>query len=249
LIVYTVNADTELGGQITENRTLTVTESPYWVTEDVTVTPGVTLTIEAGVTIEFIGDTSLIIEGSLSAIGTSQNYILFTAQDQRQSWNTILFRGREVESFLIQYAIIREARYGITISSDNSENVLIEDCEIHSNSEGGIRIVENNLLVIRNNIIRDNKVGIVTDADEHYSVEISNNLITSNEKDGISFSSSIKIRYDNDWDLILFSNTISNNGENGISFNINPKWRTYLINLFSYFFYWCNYRYNYICLF
>ena len=63
---------------ITADTTWTVTASPYRVTCDVLVPAGVTLTVEAGVTVQFEhSDDDLLIAGKLQAAGTENDPIRF----------------------------------------------------------------------------------------------------------------------------------------------------------------------------
>jgi hypothetical protein len=62
-------ASTEISGLINSNMTLTKTGGPYLLTGPVTVSNGVTLTIQAGTSI-LLGSNYLLVNGTLTAIGT-----------------------------------------------------------------------------------------------------------------------------------------------------------------------------------
>ena len=72
-------ADTEVGGNITENMVWTKANSHYIVTSTVQVLEGVKLTTERGVTIKFNQDTELNVGGELIAVGTEVELITFTS--------------------------------------------------------------------------------------------------------------------------------------------------------------------------
>ena len=83
------------GGELNSDTTWSKAESPYLVTGDITVNQGVTLTIEPGVTLLFLGnsddqgnsssgrtpnDSELIVYGQLVAMGTTSEPIVFYQQ-------------------------------------------------------------------------------------------------------------------------------------------------------------------------
>jgi uncharacterized repeat protein (TIGR01451 family) len=71
---------TEVCGTISEDTTWTPAKSPYVLTCDVTVDPGVNLTIQPGTIVKFNSSTrQLIIKGSLTAEGISSSKIHFTS--------------------------------------------------------------------------------------------------------------------------------------------------------------------------
>ena len=61
-------------------------ESPYIVTDDVTVLEGVTLVIEPGTEIRFAAKKSLKVFGELIARGIKDKNILFTAHSEKPKW-------------------------------------------------------------------------------------------------------------------------------------------------------------------
>ena len=69
--------ETRIGGE----QTGTLSSGKYYVTEDITVPAGQTLTIEAGAKLYFYGNYSINNYGTIEAIGTSNNPILFTTAD------------------------------------------------------------------------------------------------------------------------------------------------------------------------
>ena len=72
---------------IASDRELSAANSPYYVTSDVTVKAGATLTIPEGTELIFSPGTSLIIEGDLVVNGTMINPVIFSGVD----WEGIQF--------------------------------------------------------------------------------------------------------------------------------------------------------------
>src|SRR3954471_23991380 len=80
IISSVANAQTNVSGGIYNNTTWTKVNSPYIVTDTVVVFPGVTLTIEPGVTVKFAdGKYMEIRQSNLIALGTSIDSITFTS--------------------------------------------------------------------------------------------------------------------------------------------------------------------------
>ncbi len=76
----------EISSDITTNTTWTKAGSPYQVTSQVNVAAGVTLTVEPGVQVIFAQNAALSVEGTLTAVGTAAEPILFTGSTQEAGW-------------------------------------------------------------------------------------------------------------------------------------------------------------------
>lgn len=106
--------DTRVGGPITSNTTWTLAASPYLVTSTVTVQSGITLMIEAGVTVKFNTGTYLDVLGKLTAVGTSGSGITFTSSAGTPAagdWRAIYFEPSANSTSQISYATVRYAGY------------------------------------------------------------------------------------------------------------------------------------------
>jgi hypothetical protein len=81
-----VYAQTNISSNFDANATLTVANSPYIVTNYVTINPGITVTVETGVEIRFNSGTELRVYGTLNAKSTK-----FTANGSTSKgfWNGI----------------------------------------------------------------------------------------------------------------------------------------------------------------
>ena len=159
-----VHAETEVSGNITSDTTWTLVDSPYTVKSDIGVVKGTTLTIEPGVKMTFNNGTALRVAGSLHAIGTPENQILFTTPGE---WEGIIFLSSDEDADLnissfIEYSTIERMRLGI---------------------RGGFQP-----LLISNNIIRDSSTGLDLNGSlTSLPTKISNNFISNNSR-GITIS-------------------------------------------------------------
>jgi hypothetical protein len=74
-----------LGGAIYQDMTLTRTAVPYQVRSDLTVMPGVTLYIDAGVEMEFYPNVGILVLGNLKSAGTENEYVRMRPVRQYQN--------------------------------------------------------------------------------------------------------------------------------------------------------------------
>lgn len=118
-------AQTNVAGGIYQNTTWTAANSPYIMTGSMVVFPGVTLTIEPGVIVKVTPDYSfntgnlryLEIRGSLIAIGTDTNPIIFTTDEatpfQTQTWQGINIKGSQGGNVQMDRFHLERSWYGI----------------------------------------------------------------------------------------------------------------------------------------
>lgn len=148
--------------------------SPYYVTCDLTVPPGQTLTIQPGVKVLFTGHYKFNVSGNLQAIGTQQDSILFTrafpTEDSR--WWGLRFSSGTSSSSTIAYCVIEDGMAaggefdgsGGGLACGNS-SPTISQCWIRNNrcaSEyyGGGIIIVNGSPTISDCIISDNVANV-----------------------------------------------------------------------------------------
>ena len=198
---------TDVSGPITANTTWTVANSPYVVVGNALVMDGVTLTIEAGVQVEFQNGICLQIDGELIARGVNGIPIVFTSNETSPSpgdWGYILFTdtsidavfdggGNYVSGSILEYCVIEYAG-GLTVSGNgglriNSSSPFVKDCSIRNNSERGIMIWENFLDVkIENTTITENSSSSSGGGGGiyiwHGSISVSNSHIIDNVVSG-----------------------------------------------------------------
>ncbi|MDP3148364.1 MAG: right-handed parallel beta-helix repeat-containing protein, partial [Ignavibacteria bacterium] len=129
-----------------------------YVLSNTTINSGVSVTVPSNGDIVFANNTSLTVNGTLTATGTSPNHIMFDRSGTSGTWNGIVFNSGSSGS--IEYCDISHATTGITSSYT--------------------------LPMIRYNTITNNATGIYVSNVGTPSNEISYNTIQSNTYQGIS---------------------------------------------------------------
>lgn len=175
-------------GVITEDTVWTFENSPYEITDAVTVATGAKLTIEPGVKVEFGTGSSLLVNGSLYAVGTSMNQISFTSNRNEPvagDWDGITFRGDESSTFAMSFCIVEYAIDGVNISSLGKAEV--ENSTVSENLLSGIHAFGPTNLHVRQNTIQLNTHGISASGVTTSGLEIVGNHILDNE-DGVHLS-------------------------------------------------------------
>lgn len=164
-----LQAETYVAGNISEDTTWSVTESPYIVTGDISVAYGNSLVIEAGVTVRFQGTSALQVGGTLIARGNEADKIIFTRDSADSYWGYILFMnsstdaaydgdgnytgGSILEYCVVEYAGGSSVDYNGAVRLD-SAHPFINHCLIRKNKASGIRARNlSGLLKIYNNTI------------------------------------------------------------------------------------------------
>lgn len=165
IVGITLKSQTSVaGGNV--SGTWTPSGSPYNVAGSIMVPPGSTLQIQPGVTVNFTGHYKFLIKGSLKAIGTTANNILFTASNQSTGWYGIRIDAPAIteDSTILSFCKIE---YGIANGSGDDQNgggifiknfskVNINNCTIQSNlatDGGGIYSMGSDALFIKNSIL------------------------------------------------------------------------------------------------
>jgi MYXO-CTERM domain-containing protein len=130
------DATPQLLGVLWTSTTLTAAGSPYNVSGDLTVAPGVTLTIEPGVTVNFDtvdrgrgcwgGDNArveLVVKGSLVAVGTKALPIrLSSLGTTAGSWGDVELTASSTAR--LDYVTVEKAVYGVVYRSTAATNTI-----------------------------------------------------------------------------------------------------------------------------
>lgn len=185
-----------LEGVIASHRVLTRAGGPYWVSGDVLVQEGVTLTMEPGVRLALGDSRSIQINGTLIARGTEADSIVFTSsRPGRAHWKSILFAVTSADAAfdsegiyqggsILEYCRIDQGGKGTggAVQMDNSSPFIHRSRISHGLSRG---ILAMGAPRIKDCLIRRNEGGGIayTSTDRGFGnprAEIDGNLIDSN---------------------------------------------------------------------
>ncbi len=190
-----IKADTQF--PTTEgNIHLIESESPYILNSSITVASGTSLTIDAGVCVKILPIGSILTQGDLYAVGTSEKPIIFTSikndsvcgdsnEDGEGSvpalgdWLGIQTHG----SVVLEHVDISYAVNGISV---NAGGFNISNSNINNNLEGGIVVYGAEIVSVSNNIFENNKFPI--DISTNIPFSHASNSASGNQKNGISIS-------------------------------------------------------------
>ncbi|MFA5782271.1 MAG: right-handed parallel beta-helix repeat-containing protein [Bacteroidales bacterium] len=156
IIAPAIKAQTNVSGGIYSNTTWTLANSPYIVTDTVVVFPGVTLTIEPGVTVKFENNKLLEIrQAHIIAEGTITDSITFTSNSATPTpgiWSDIyLYYCPDTIKF--SYCNFKYAQTGIWGSGDT---LTIKNSNFNYNNYG----INGNSLKLDSCNFKNNTVGI-----------------------------------------------------------------------------------------
>ncbi|HEY6143572.1 MAG TPA: right-handed parallel beta-helix repeat-containing protein [Flavobacterium sp.] len=165
LSIVNLNSNTAVNvlGNVSGNWVKTNT---YFVNGDITIPLGQTLTIEPGTEIKFNGYYSLIVNGTLTAIGEDNSNIKFTSAinpPSKEDWNQILFNNSSTLSEL-KYCTIEygkkplDNRYNGIVQILGKANVI--DCTIRNSGGSGIYVSTNENILITKNSIENCDMGV-----------------------------------------------------------------------------------------
>jgi len=166
---------------ITQNTILKAVNGPFKLNRKITVSAGVTLTIEPGVIIKATGDGILSIDGTLIAEGTEMRPIIFTALTDdwfggdtnydvdatlptNGTWPWIIF-NRTSQNSVLDHLIVRYGGYYWREGHNDGEirvensNVQMSNLTVEHGLSKGIHLV-NSDSSINNCLIQDQREGI-----------------------------------------------------------------------------------------
>ena len=92
-ISISIFPQTQVSGN--QSGTWIAANSPYLVTGEILIPTGQTLTIEAGIEVNFQGHYKFTVNGNLQALGTETDSVFFTSDNQATGWGGIRFDGSD----------------------------------------------------------------------------------------------------------------------------------------------------------
>ncbi|GEM_PF-1932565 len=170
-------------GRINAYKALKYTLEHYGgsLTQTLTIPSGETWNFQSGVTLTFSPSTSLIVNGTLNAIGNSSTRITFDRIGSSGQWGGIQFNSGSTGT--ISYADIQHATQGIYCSSTGNSSISISYCNIQNNYAYGIRLYNSSPAISSNNILTNGQYGI--DCDYYSSPKVTVNTIKYHTAAGI----------------------------------------------------------------
>ena len=171
------------GAERTLSGRWTAAQSPYLVSENLTVAAGDSLIIEPGVTIRVSGFRQFKIHGILISEGTEDAGIVFTSAQSEPApgdWWGIQFEGPEAQGIL-RYTTIQFMSIGVDAGENAS--VTATQCEIADAEFCGIRWTQTEPGVLRDSRVFRSRVGVMCKAGA--SPALVGNIIMDNTYVGI----------------------------------------------------------------
>ncbi len=227
----TAYAANTLCGVLTQNTTWTKANSPYFINcGNLGVDQGVTLTIEAGVTVVLDSMKRILVDGELIVKGTEDEPVLFTNNGSNR-FERIYFRANskgQLNNFSIENAQqgifaenaviiadkgkISKCNLGISL---NGTKAIINNTEIFENTTNGIYAENTSILNLNYSIIRDNKATGLN-ANSYCNINTTSSIFKNNSGDGFCFT--------NYSTAVINKSLVENNQGNGISYPSSWEW-------------------------
>lgn len=134
-------AQTAVSGGINADTTWDLAGSPYQLTGDVSVQPGATLTIEAGVEVVAMAsagtDAELIVRGALTAVGSDAAPVVFTSEGASDgAWEGLL--AESGAALTLQDIEIRNADIALEIRAAAAASLSLNDIRILNVNSYGV---------------------------------------------------------------------------------------------------------------
>jgi hypothetical protein len=153
LSFYHAIAQTNIGGTLRKDTAFTKAGSPYFITSNLGVSQGRTLTIEPGVIINFDNASQIIIQGKLVANGNKDEPIIFNGKIKSDAM--LVFEKTNLNNSFVSFVRFNGPKDAIkinyfrldnTIGILNLNNVEFFNTKFHNN--GNIDVIINNSQIL-----------------------------------------------------------------------------------------------------
>lgn len=183
-------SQTTISQNITTQTTWTQANSPYVISETVTVENGSTLTIEEGVEVRFDSGTSLIVSGGLVANGSELSKITFTSNSlspQSGDWGSVRFNNNANVGSVINHAIFEygggNSTGALITYQTGAFGFAITNSEFRFSSVHGIDLRASSPQIFKSTFRDNGGYGIFSDL--ALSFEVDSSVVSNNTTGGI----------------------------------------------------------------
>lgn len=149
-----------------------------------TVVFGATFQIEPGVKVEFGSGSSLEINGTFLAEGTTDNQIIFDGYSGQTPWRKIYFSASSTDSKISNASIGRGGYYPIDYYKGSvwakESKVDFDNLNCSNNPNAICLHLENSSSTVKNSLFENNKIGLKIEGNLMPTLE--NNVFSNNEK-------------------------------------------------------------------
>jgi hypothetical protein len=163
--VYQSRGQNLVPDTITKNMTFYKAQSPYVLQGNVVIPSNVTLTIEPGVDIYMPPGASFIVNGSMRAIGTAKDRIMFRLNPDytNKSWGALCFINA-TDTIRMSYVTVEDASKGpvenrdVAAISSFKSDLLLDDMMVVSNDFDPI-VIRYGSVKLTNSTLHSNTIG------------------------------------------------------------------------------------------
>ena len=189
------------GGTITNNTVWSSAVTTYSLSGNLIISSGVSLSIMPGITVKIASGKSISVNGTLNAVGTAEDPIVFTSTSDAAyggSGAAVYWNGFDVgttgefnaDHTKIRYAGRSGSGNDYAIDVTGAGKLDITNSEITDSYYGGINILNSTgAVTIDNNIITTPNYGILISNAGAGNIQITNNRISSSGSSAVMISS------------------------------------------------------------
>lgn len=129
---------------VTEDATWTPENGPYYVSRDVTVESGATLTVAPGTTVNLGEEVTVRVEGSLIAAGSADAPVAFTSaapSSPADRWQTIEYAGGSGSTLRFEHAVVEYGTTAVTATSGEGA-IRVRESTVRNHVRSGLAVRE-----------------------------------------------------------------------------------------------------------